>query len=212
MVQGPNPLNKEEVSELKQAAEECNKNRKLIILTGLETGMRIDELCHMREGWLELNGIDPQVRVPAGEMCDLGRDGPCSRCRDRPDKDWAPSDADFTPKTESSPRPIPVYSDALKDLLNWWFEVYDSLGVSLPTARRYVNEVVEEADLDRNVTPHDLRDTYGTMLAAQGFDSHAIKDAMGHSTIHRAEKYVKLSGRRLHDQFQRNIDNDGLSY
>lgn len=217
---GYQPLNtsgqNSEAYQFRVAAKEGDILDELIGLTLLDTGFRAAEMAHMRKTWLKLRTDNPRVIVPYGEKCELGvgdrgndggvsqerfRGKPCSQCRNRADKSWAPDDADFTPKSENGAnRSVPIEQDDTKRILRDYFKLNDTV-VTAQTVTERVKRIGERADFDRTVTAHDIRDTFGTKLAKDGFGVHQIKNLLGHSGIEQAIDYIQLSGADLSDEF-----------
>jgi hypothetical protein len=184
----------------------------LIGLVLTSTGIRNAAMAHMKGHWWKNEPNQrAQIVVPPGETCEMGsgsgsggdtsREGrPCYHCRNRPEKEWAPEWADFTPKSEAAPRPIPVRDEDTIQILDSYFDLYDNVA-SQGTVTNRVKGIAERADIAREVTPHDLRDTYGTLLAKKGFGPHKIKKLMGHANLKEALDYIKLAGRDVQDEY-----------
>lgn len=56
------------------------------------------------------------------------------------------------------------------------------------------------SDIERHLTFHDLRAGFATALADAGKSAHVIRDAMRHSTLSMALKYVNVSNSRLRSE------------
>lgn len=181
----------------------------------LHTGMRNGEFIHMRESWLteeysqRHEEMVTVIKVPDGEVCTKGvgetgkdnaaganlydRGEPCQFCRNRPDKDWAPNNADWTPKTKNAPRSIPL-SDELADLYEWWFAENEIIPFAKNGTNKRIRDVLDESEIKRDVTAHDLRHTHGTMIARAGFNTPQILQRMGHKDYEIAERYIHFVG------------------
>ncbi|MDS0297115.1 tyrosine-type recombinase/integrase [Halogeometricum luteum] len=179
------PLEETELAELLDAADEFDSKHSLVIYTLAYTGMRASELAHMTRDWIHFQ--DGEIRIPPEETCDRG----C--CSD--------DDGVWTPKTAEGARRIPLRDERTRQLLRWWFAESDTLGMSRMTLYRRVRDVAAETGITKKVTPHVLRHTFGTRLAAQDFTASAIQSAMGHADLETSQKYIKFSGRRLHEEF-----------
>lgn len=204
-----------EVDRFREAAKEGDPTDELIGLTLIDTGIRNSAMAHMRGGWLRLHGSNPQLVVPRTEECTLGtgegKGGdttnatePCYQCRKRPAKDWLTEEekvADWHPKSEAGAnRVIPIRDDDTLQILRNYFSVHETV-CGVHTVKDRVRDIGERAGLDRDVTPHDLRDTYGTRLAVKGFSPYDIRDFMGHETLEQALDYIKLSGAQAHEAY-----------
>lgn len=53
------------------------------------------------------------------------------------------------------------------------------------------------AGIDKHVTAHTLRHSYGTLSSSKGFNTFTIKDAMGHSSIQTTQTYVHTTRNTL---------------
>lgn len=67
---------------------------------------------------------------------------------------------------------------------------------------RRIEKIVDRAGIDRDVSAHDLRNTYGTMLARKDFGRWKIKQMMGHASLDAPEKYIKFVGDELDETFR----------
>jgi site-specific recombinase XerD len=70
-----------------------------------------------------------------------------------------------------------------------------------PLSTRLVRHIIaragELADLPFKVHPHQLRHACGYYLAAQGHDTRAIQDYLGHKNIHHTVRYTQMSPQRF---------------
>ena len=69
------------------------------------------------------------------------------------------------------------------------FEVPESV-------RKRFTKAVKRAGLP-HFTPHDLRSTFGTWLAADGVDVVTIKNLMGHTDVKTTMKYLHAAPNRM---------------
>ena len=201
-----------ELYRFRTTAKQGDVLDEMIGLTLPDTGIRAAAMAHMRETWW--NGPPrAQIFVPFGESCTLGagegrggdtrsRGVPCHRCRTRADKDWAPPHADFHPKSENGVRKIPVRNEDTIRVHESYWDLYDDVA-SQGTVKNRVIAIAERADIDRRVTPHDLRDTFGTLLALKDFGPYKIRDLMGHANLDEALDYIKLAGQHVQHEFDK---------
>lgn len=201
-----------EYERFRAAAKDGGPLDELIGLTLLDTGIRNSAMGHMRKGWINLHGDRPEIMVPLAEKCTIGsgpgqgdtsavtRGEPCHMCRNRPDSDWHPKEGDWHPKTKNARRVIPIRNEDTKRILRSYFDLNDTVGSS-DTIISHTANIAERAGIERRITPHDLRNTFGTQLANKGFGPHKIKDSMGHASIKQAQDYIKLSANDLHNEF-----------
>jgi integrase/recombinase XerD len=166
------PLEDYEVDELIDQAASLSDEHELIVRTLLHTGMRAAELAHMHSDW---------VHWRRGEI------------RVQPVNDW-------TPKSDAGHRVIPLRDPDVKRLLNQRFSEQPDLGLSRTTIWRRVTDVAEETTIAKQISPHVLRHTYGTMIASEGASAQFIKQTMGHTNLATSQQYIEYSGRRIHQE------------
>ncbi|UPV75630.1 tyrosine-type recombinase/integrase [Halorussus limi] len=206
------PAPKSQYIRFREAAKDGDVLDELIGLTLTSTGIRAAAMAHMTPSWW-CNGPNerPHVEIPYGEVCTLGSGNgsggdtnptgvPCFHCRNRAEKYWAPAGADFTPKSEAGVRPIPVRDDDTIHILNSYFDLYENVAAQGTITNR-VKSIAERAGFERRVVAHDLRDTYGTLLAKKDFGPHKIKALMGHANLEEAIKYIKFAGEDVQDEY-----------
>lgn len=64
-------------------------------------------------------------------------------------------------------------------------------------ASRRFSKARKDAELDRNVTFHDLRGGFATQLASNGASAHVIKKALRHADLTMALKYIDVAGQTV---------------
>ena len=69
--------------------------------------------------------------------------------------------------------------------------------LSTRSIRHIIARAGELAGLPFQVHPHQLRHACGYYLAAQGHDTRAIQDYLGHKNIHHTVRYTKMSPQRF---------------
>lgn len=69
--------------------------------------------------------------------------------------------------------------------------------LSTRSIRHIVARAGELADLSFQIHPHQLRHGCGYYLAAQGHDTRAIQDYLGHKNIHHTVRYTQMSPQRF---------------
>ena len=168
------PLEDFEAKTLRDQATSMSDEHELIIKTLLHTGMRADEFAHLRSSWLGQQ--QEEIRI---QPVDTG------------DKQWSP-------KSEAGVRVVPLRDPDVIRLLNKHFQKQRTIGVSRITVWRRVREVHDETSIEKNVSPHVLRHTYGTQIAANGASAQFIKQTMGHTDLSTSQQYIEYSGRRIH--------------
>lgn len=167
-------LSDQEIEELLNA---CKTDRERFIITILiYTGLRVDELAHMKGYWIDTK--KELINVPDRE-------------------------GDWTPKTKHGVRSIPVVESRLKFALNRFFKDNDEVGMTRTTIWRIVRKVAERTSIKRKVYPHALRSTFASILAYKGISEGTMCSIMGWSNIKTAQAYVKLSGKRAKEELTR---------
>lgn len=220
------PLTAEQQHLMIETAEAGDTKDELIVKCLLHLGLRADEFAHMRADWVQVkpNG-DVDVVIPAEDVCTGGnaslgknnsgganphdRGDPCHKCRqDHRSGKWKA-------KTDNSPRTITVPDQwtnpytgekeqtGLPELLQGWFTLNDQIPMTGGTVNNRIRRMLRTAEIDRDCTAHDFRNTYGINLASKNFDRWAIRDLMGHGDTRVADDYIKYSGRRGRQNFER---------
>ena len=69
--------------------------------------------------------------------------------------------------------------------------------LSTRSIRHIIARAGELAGLPFQVHPHQLRHACGYYLAAQGHDTRAIQDYLGHKNIHHTVRYTQMSPKRF---------------
>lgn len=203
-----------EADRFRDAARSGDELDELIGLVLLDTGIRTGEMAHMNPSW-RTGSIEEGnfgIRIPLGDDCLVGagdrdktpnshkKGQQCHQCKRQPDKRWAPDDADWRPKTKSAQRFVPIKQNDTQMVVKHYFELNDHV-VSHQTVETRVEEIAERAGIERDVTPTELRHTYGTRLANKDFTAHKIKNLMGHATVEPATHYIKLSPSAMSNTF-----------
>lgn len=70
------------------------------------------------------------------------------------------------------------------------------------TVSRRFSKARQRSKIDRDLIFHDLRAGFATALADAGKSAHVIRDAMRHSTLRMALKYVNVSDARLRSELE----------
>lgn len=187
------PLNKSEIEEYDKAARDSSDPlTELAARTPLYTGLRNGELSHIRGNWLTSadEGNYGVLRVPAEEECIGGagtvgrsssvdvnsgeRGAACYTCRNTRGGHWEP-------RTKAAIRNIPIVEEGVYELLEDWFKIHEQIPLLHDAVGTRVQHVADRADLSRQVKPHDLRHTYGTILVRREVGWRTIATLMGHN-------------------------------
>lgn len=182
------PLNREQIEAFNTAAREIEDDLTVLSAqTLLYIGLRVGELCHLRRAWIEKNPSTniPLVHVPSRERCIAGQnknDSSCDHGQNSSDELWAP-------KSGASMRNSPILRESAADLIIDWFYNHRQVPLHHGQVTSHVKRVANEAELEREISPQNLRHTYGAILASKGMNQHVIASAMG---INRPERAVPL--------------------
>jgi len=168
------PLEDYEAEQLLEAAADLSPSHHLVVLALLRTGMRADELAHLQSHWVTFDRAEASITIRATQ--------------------------DWSPKSEAGLRMIPLRDPNLIRMLRQHFSQHEELGISRTTIWRRVKAAANHAGLEKRTSPHVLRHTYGTDLAARGASAQFIKQTMGHSDLATSQQYITFSGRRLHQE------------
>lgn len=215
------PLEKEQIRAFDRAARQIGeKDVEMTARTLLHSGMRNAGYHHMVDKYLideTING-KPAIRVPDYVICTGGkgeaigqgnpngedlhtRGQPCYYCRTERDGYWEP-------KTSNGARTIPIMEEEVHELLCWWFERNDQIPFQHSGVNSRLQKVAEAAGLDREVLAHDLRHTYGTMLARMGMKPYEIMIVMGHGSIEQPMNYIQFTAMYAFEEFDDKWDFD----
>jgi integrase len=195
------PLEGEEIKQYDAAAKDASDAlTELTARTLLHTGLQSGEYSHLRRDWLEDSQENKEedeetgnygfLSVPASEECTGGagaigqstrqaeephdRSAACYKCRTTRGGHWAP-------KSSIAVRKIPMMEKEVYELLEDWFRLHEQIPLLHGAVGTHVQKVAERAELSREVKPHDLRLTYGTILARSGMSVRTIAAVMGYN-------------------------------
>ena len=97
----------------------------------------------------------------------------------------------YIPISNQAKAIIILYKDNKKDLNT---NGYVFPRVDNQVMNRYLKEIAQIAGIDKNITTHVARHTFGTRLGATGFVSaFTLCELMGHSDIGMTQRYINLS-------------------
>lgn len=146
------------------------------------TGIRVSELCHLRQENLDLESQTLRVlgKGKKERQIPLCGEGLTRKLRDY----FQCFDMDLvqTPYVFSGRKGKPI---------------------SDHTIRQLIQRICEGAGISKKVTPHTFRHTIATLLLESGVDIRFIQTFLGHSSINTTEIYVKVN-----DRAQRKILNE----
>lgn len=159
--------------EATRLANACRTHEeKLVVWTLLDTGLRVSELANLRKDTLD--GQNHRLMV-------YGKGGPYG--------------------SRSKCRLIPL-SARVQPLLDGYFALYDTLGMTPRTMQRLVKAVANRAHVRRPVTPHVLRHTFSVTAIQKGISLPALQRLLGHNRLTTTEIYLNLSPEEVLREFR----------
>lgn len=69
-------------------------------------------------------------------------------------------------------------------------------------ASKHFCQARRDSEIERDLTFHDLRAGFATVLADAGKSAHVIREAMRHASLEMALRYVRVSRQRLHSEME----------
>jgi|GEM_PF-451404 len=145
---------------------------KLIVLTLLDTGLRVSELATLTK-----DNLDWQMH----RLMIYGKGGPYG--------------------TKSKRRIIPL-SPRVQPLLEGHLALNDKFGIGARTIQRLIKLVANKASISRPVSPHVLRHTFAVTAVQKGLSLPALQKLLGHDRLTTTEIYLNLSPEEAIREFQ----------
>ncbi len=172
---------------LRKNLSDSNLFRNYVILRLLlDTGLRINELCHLKVNDLDLSTGTFHVKVTKTK-------------NDRY--------VFFTDSTKQlllryivafDPKTLLFYSSTTKGIL------------STSSIQSIVHRLKKRLKLNESITPHKWRHTFATGYVNKGGNLETLRLILGHSSLKTTQKYLHLSKKNLIDEYtkvMRNTDN-----
>ena len=157
---------------------------RLIILLGLNTGLRVSEIVRLRVEDVDLDGGELLVRAGKG---DKDRIVPIPSHVLRELEAWIGLRARGPMFERLSKRGRPGKSEYL----------------STRTVELMILAAAERAGVHKHVTPHKMRHTYATELLRRGADIREIQELLGHTRLSTPELYTHVVVDRLRGAVER---------
>jgi len=113
----------------------------------------------------------------------------------------------FVPISNQAKALMVIYKSQYKDTHNHVFPRID-----IQVMNRYLKDLAKLAGIDKNLTSHVARHTFGTRLGASGMVSaFLICELMGHKDVGMSQRYINLSKDDLKNTMKRVWDNNRQS-
>jgi integrase len=186
---------------------------RLAVLCLGRLGLRVGELVHMREQWIDWRRR--MIEIPRRDPCTKGRDGGvCGYCRQLAEQQVSHNDdismdealsLRWRAKTDSAARSVPFDFHAKAEIvIEQYFDRFSEFQTSKSGVHRRLEKAVDrvetlEAD---GVYPHCLRATAASHHASRGLDAISLQSLMGWADLSTAHRYVRRSGDRTRRALQ----------
>jgi len=155
------PLSDDEVNRLINV---CKKPiEKLVIITLLDTGMRVSELANLTK---------ENIQWQEKRIVIYGKGGPYGK------------------KTKR--RIIPM-TDRVYALLSAWFVLNDKIGVSKRDIQYHITKLANRAGITKPCSPHVLRHTFAVNCIKKNISTRTLQHLLGHDHLTTTEIYLNLS-------------------
>ena len=178
-------LNHVEADILLAACQDLLDN--LTIGLPLYTGMRIGEIQHLKQSWLDWDkGI---ITMPARQECQ------CYECRKWRNEVWSP-------KTEAGQRSLVI----VPELEQYLRQLGDGINRSRQALEQRFERIRRRSGLHKVCYPHALRASFATNLSEAGISAPSLCYLLGWESLQTAESYIQSSRRRAHDEFRALVD------
>lgn len=180
----PNPLRDDELRALYAACDAMTAPVvegfaapawwRAFLIAGLTTGLRVQSLLGIR--WRAIDWPARMLYVEASiDKCDRAQAQPIHR--------------------ELAKHLLPIRRDDDQPIFPW--------PLSPRALSRHWNRLERAAGLRTHHTPHDLKDSFGTRLAAAGAGAHQIQGLLHHKSLTTSRHYVDLAGEQLRGPLDR---------
>ena len=158
----------------------------LVVRLSLYAGLRIGEVQHLRNSWLDWDkGI---ITLPARQQCS------CYECRKWRNNIW-------TPKTKAGQRSLLI----VLELEPYLRQLGEGVNRSRQALEQRFERIRQRSELHKVCYPHALRATFATKLAEQGISAPSLSYLLGWDSLIPAESYIKSSMTRAHTEMREMI-------
>jgi len=186
---------------------------RLIVLGCGRLGLRVGELIHMREEWI--NWRRRMIEIPRRDPCSKGRDGGiCGYCRQLAEQQAKHNDdvslekalqVRWRAKTDAAARSIPFdFHPKSEIVLEQYFDRFPAFQTSKSGVNRRLERALKHVDglSSDDVYPHWLRATAASHHASRGLDAISLQSLLGWADLSTSHRYVRRSGDRTRRALQ----------
>jgi integrase len=178
-------LNQVEAEMLISACQNLLDN--LVVRLPLYAGLRIGEVQHLRNTWVDWQkGI---FTIPARQKCN------CYECRNWRKNIW-------TPKTKAGQRSL-LITPELEPFLQ---QLKGGVDRSRQALEQRFERIRQRSELMKVCYPHALRASFATKLAEQGISAPSLSYLLGWDSLLPAESYIQSSMKRAHSEMRELLD------
>ena len=138
----------------------------------LDTGLRVAELAYLKKDNIDWQGHRLMV---------YGKGGPYG--------------------SRTKRRIIPL-TNRIQPLIEGYFSLHDTLGMTPRTIQLLVKRVANRAHISRTVSPHVLMHTFAVAAVQKGISLPALQRLLGHDRLTTTEIYLNLSPEEVLREFR----------
>lgn len=166
------PLPEQEQIALEGACKDIEE--RLLVLTLLDTGIRINEFCQLIKN--DIDWQNDEIRILHGKGGPFGQEG--------------------------KHRTVPM-TERVKILFRNWFSVSDKMPFQVRGAQRRLMRVAKRSGITTKTTPHVLRHTFAVRFLQKTHDLRALQIILGHDNIQTTQIYLSYSSSDVKEAFKR---------
>ncbi len=171
----PRFLTEKDIFALENAALKTKSTTRdrLLLFLGVELGLRVQEMLQIRFSDLQAGWLRVQRKGGHEQLLPL------------------------TPSIQTQFRFLKDERRARDE--DFVFEGRDGGALSVRAAQKIVSRLAKQAGLSQKLSPHALRHSFATRLAANGASLVALKELLGHRQLRTTERYLHTTPEHLKD-------------